>query len=654
MKKTFIFVLLTTTLLLGRIDRTHIGNLALEGIPGIPDIVAIRLSPYQNIRSAVFADWLPNNLGMLIRTRFAETNQIHLVEMPKGMRRQLTFFDEPIDECRICPDSRRSIFLFTKDSAGNEVNQIYKYDYVSATYTLLSDGKSKHNSIVWSRRGDEFAFRSNKRNRRDYDIYLGDLTGQESFRPILQQGGYWLPLEFSPNDKRLLVKKYVSSSESYPYILDISSQELTEVGADTEKISYGTVRWAPDNNGIYVVCDKFSSFKQLLYYDLGKRDFDILTEQIPWDIEEVEISRSGNTLAFTSNEDGYNRLYLMDTRSLKLNRVSLPDGQIFNIKFSPEGEELAITINMSAQPSDVYTLDLDSKKYLRWTYSEVGGVDTSSFVRPKLIHYNTFDTVNGKLRTIPAYYYEPGKFKPPYPVLIDCHGGPAAQEKPYFSCLFQFYLNEMGIAVIAPNVRGSAGYGREFMMLDDGYSREDAVKDIGALLDWIQKQPTLDAQRVAIKGGSYGGYMTLASMVQYGNRLACGIDEWGISNFVTFLENTGEYRQDVRRTEYGDERDAAMRGFLDRISPLTNARKITKPMFIVQGLQDPRVPVSEAEQIVRAVRKNGVDVWYLLAEDEGHGFGKKSNRNVYQQVLILFLEKFLIGNNRAIQGNQDN
>jgi dipeptidyl aminopeptidase/acylaminoacyl peptidase len=646
MKKFCASVLLSTLLLLVRADHYEIGSVVLDGVPEIRESSATRLLPYQNIRSAVFVDWLPNDLGMLIRTRFGESSQIHRVETPLGQRQQLTFFDQPVGECQVCPDPQKSLFLFTKDSAGNEVDQIYSYDYTRGQITLLSDGRSKYNTIVWSRKGDKFAFRSNKRNSSDYDVYIGDIRGKASFRPILQAGGYWLPVEFSPDDTRLLVKKYISSSESYPYILEINSQRLIQIEDDTAHASYGIMRWAPDNNGIYIVADKFSDFKQLLYYDLQKKEFEILTKQIPWDIGEVEISPSGNTLVFTSNEDGYTRLYLMDTRTRQLSRVNLPDGQVFLMKFKPKGEELAVTLNRTTQPSDVYTLDLKTSRYLRWTHSEVGGIDTSSFISPKLIHYVTFDSIDGKPRHIPAYYYEPKGFKPPFPVLIDCHGGPAVQEKPYFSYLFQFYLHEMGIAVIAPNVRGSSGYGRAFMMLDDGYKREDAVKDIGALLDWIRTQPQLDAERVGIKGGSYGGYMALASMVHYSNRLRCGIDEWGISHFATFLENTGAYRQDVRRTEYGDERDAEIRAYLDRISPLTNAHRITKPMFIVQGQYDPRVPVSQAQRIVGAVRKNGVDAWYLLAQDEGHGFGKKSNRNVYQQVLLMFLEKYLLKQDR--------
>jgi dipeptidyl aminopeptidase/acylaminoacyl peptidase len=635
---SFIFLML-----LPGADNQRSNNLVLTGIPEIPSYVADRLHPYQNIRSARFVDWLPEDDGILIKTRFSETSQIHSVETPGGQRRQLTFFNEPIDECKVCPDFNKPVLLFTKDSAGNEQNQIYKYGYRSGTYTLLTDGKFKYNSVVWSRRGDKFAFRSNRRNRRDYDIYVGDPGGMPSFTPVLEQAGYWYPVEFSPDDRKLLIKKYTSSSESNYYILDLVSGEVDAIDEDTTVTAYGTARWAPDMKGIYVVADKFSSFKQLLYFNLQNRDFSVLTEQIPWDIVEVEIAPSGDMLAFTSNEDGYTRLYLMDIRTGHLNRVNLPDGQIFGLCFKPGTGELAITVNTSQQPSDVYILNLESRTFTRWTYSELGGLDASGFVAPRMIHYATFDSVQGQPRTIPAYYYEPVKYQPPYPVLIDCHGGPAVQKKPYFSYLSQFYLNEMGIAVIAPNVRGSTGYGREFMLLDDGAKREDAVKDIGALLDWIQSQPQLDAQRVAIKGGSYGGYMALASMIHYGERLCCGIDEWGISHFVTFLENTGKYRQDVRRTEYGDERDPAMRRILNTISPLTNAHRIRKPMFIVQGLHDPRVPVSEAEQITAAIRQNEVDVWYLLAEDEGHGFGKKSNRNIYQQVLILFLEKYLLG-----------
>jgi dipeptidyl aminopeptidase/acylaminoacyl peptidase len=493
-------------------------------------------------------------------------------------------------------------FLFTRDSAGNEVDQIYKFNYITGKHQLLTDGKAKHLTPIWSHKGDKFAFSHNIQNTRDFDIYLGTLKGEKSSQRILEKGGYWYPVDFSPDDKNLLVEKYISANESYYYVIDINKKTITQINPVDQKIAYGQARWAKNGEGIYLVSNQFSNFKQLLYFDLKTEHREILTKQIPWDIEEFELSTSGDTIAFVSNEDGITKLYFLNTKTRLITQAHLPDGLIYNLKFKPDGTQLAMVINTPTSPSDVYTLNLKEKKFIRWTYSEVAGIDTSNFSQAQLIHYQTFDSVDGEPRLIPAFYYKPTIFKPPYPVLIMCHGGPESQYTPGFYTITQFYLNEMGIAVIAPNIRGSSGYGKEYVALDNGYKREDAVKDIGALLDWIDNQPELDTSRICIEGGSYGGYMVLASMIHYSNRLRCGMESIGISSFVTFLENTGKYRQDLRRVEYGDEQ----------------------------------------EQIVKAVRKNGVDVWYLLAEDEGHGFAKKSNRDFYIQAQILFLEKYLL------------
>jgi len=289
----------------------------------------------------------------------------------------------------------------------------------------------------------------------------------------------------------------------------------------------------------------------------------------------------------------------------------------------------------------VYSYNLESGKLARWTYSEAGGLNTSGFPETRLIHYPAFDQVNGKPRMIPAFIARPpARFKPPYPVLINIHGGPEGQARPGLNA--SYTLNEMGIATIWPNVRGSSGYGKTYLTLDNAYLREDSVKDIGALLDWIATQPDLEGKRVAVSGGSYGGYMSLASMVHYSDRLRCGIDVVGISNWVTFLKNTQAYRQDLRRVEYGDERDPKMREFLEKISPLTNAGRIKVPMLAVQGRNDPRVPLAESEQMVRKIRDNGGTVWYVMAKDEGHGFQKKQNRDYQTWAEILFLEQFLL------------
>ncbi|HET6566109.1 MAG TPA: alpha/beta fold hydrolase, partial [Xanthomonadales bacterium] len=351
--------------------------------------------------------------------------------------------------------------------------------------------------------------------------------------------------------------------------------------------------------------------------------------------------------AFTTNEDGISRLYLLNTKTRKYALVNnLPMGVIYGLRFHPDNRRLAMTLSTAQTPSDVFVMQmgrspLDAESLLRWTFSEVGGLDTDSFVEPKLVRYPTFDLVGENPRQIPAFIYQP-KGKGPFPVIIYIHGGPEGQHRPSFSSSFQSWVAELGAAVIAPNVRGSFGYGNDYLSLDDGVLREDAVKDIGALLDWLQTQPQLDASRVAVYGGSYGGYMVLASAVHYSDRLRAAVDVVGISNFVTFLENTQDYRRDLRRQEYGDERDPEMRAFLQSISPLTHAEKIAVPMLVVQGQNDPRVPVTESEQIVAALRRRGQPVWYMNALNEGHGYDRKENRDAYQQAVLLFLQRFLL------------
>jgi dipeptidyl aminopeptidase/acylaminoacyl peptidase len=636
----FIFVLISC--LHAKVERTTLGSLILEDIPPVQEGLKHELQPYLDTRYASFRDWLPHDAGILIRTRLGEVSQLHIVESPEAYRKQLTFSSEPLNFAAVCPDPGTPLFLYTVDSAGNEKDQIYAFNYHTNASFILTDGRSRHTSVVWSTKGDMFAFASTMRTGKDFDIYLGTMEGTKSFRCIVENSGYWYPLEFSPDDTRILLKQSVSSQESYLYILNLKTKDLVQVNPVKDMISYWSAAWAKDGKSIYYVADETSDFHQLTRYDIATCTKQVVTASIPWDINEVEISPSGDTIAFISNEDGFDKLYFYNTKNRALSRASLPFGSIYGLSFKPDGPELALVLNTPRAPSDVYALNLKRNTFTRWTYSEIGSLDTTAFCIPELFHYPTFDSAGGNPRMIPAYLCKPAKKSSPYPVLIDIHGGPAGQYTPGFEPLTQYLVTRLGIAVIAPNVRGSSGYGKEYIALDNFEKREDAVKDIGALLDWIAQQPYLDASRVCVAGGSYGGYMALAALVHYSDRLSCGIDVVGISNFVTFLENTGKYRQDLRRTEYGDERKPDMRRYLEAISPLTNAHKIKVPLFVVQGLNDPRVPVTEAEQIVKAVRKNNQKVWYLLAEDEGHGFGKKSNRDFYQYVKILFLTKYLL------------
>jgi dipeptidyl aminopeptidase/acylaminoacyl peptidase len=330
---------------------------------------------------------------------------------------------------------------------------------------------------------------------------------------------------------------------------------------------------------------------------------------------------------------------VIDTATLKEYELpKLPVGQLFGVAWHRTTNELGFDITSYQSIADIYSLDIKTKKLTHWAKADLNGYETKGLREPELVNWKSFDD-----KMISGFLYRPPtKFTGKRPVIIDIHGGPEGQSIPLPLNREAYFVNELGIAIIQPNVRGSSGYGKTFLQLDNGYKREDTVKDIGALLDWIATQPDLDKDRIMVTGGSYGGYMTLAVATHYNDRIRASVDIVGISNFVTFLQNTEAYRRDLRRVEYGDERDPQMREFLTKISPLTNASKISKPLFVVQGKNDPRVPYTEAEQIVAAARKNNTPVWYLMANDEGHGFGKKNNQDYLFYATVLFVKEHLL------------
>jgi dipeptidyl aminopeptidase/acylaminoacyl peptidase len=619
------------------VQRTERGALVSENIPEIPPALAERMYQYQQTRGASFRGWVGK--GVLLVTRFGDTNQVHHVAFPGGDRRQLTFFPEPIAGATAAPDGKS--FLFAKDVGGNEYFQIHHYDVATGAQRLLTDGKSRNEDPLWSDRGDRFAFSTTRRNGKDTDIHFMALDAADS-TPLVEREGNWSPLDWSPDGTKLLVVKFVSVTETELYIADVATRALTRFHPADQKSAFFTARFSRDGKGVYYTSDENSEFQRLRYEDLDGRRARVLTADIDWDVEEVELSDDGRTLAFTVNAGGVVELHLRNLRTGKpIATPKLPIGLVGALEFDRAGRRLGFVLNGPRSSSDVFSFEVGQTALTRWTRSETGGLDAATFTEPKLIEFASFDG-----RKIPAFYYRPAAPKQPgrkFPVLINIHGGPESQTQPGFSALAEFYIRELGLALLSPNVRGSSGYGKSYLQLDNGEKREDSVKDIGALLDWIAQQPELDASRVAVTGGSYGGYMTLAAMTHYNDRLRAGIDIVGISNFVTFLTNTKDYRRDLRRVEYGDERDPAMRAFLEKISPNNNAHKITKPMLIVQGANDPRVPQGEAEQMVATIRRQGGDVWYLLAKDEGHGFQKKPNRDYQQNATVLFLQKHLIG-----------
>ena len=628
-------------------ERTERGNLILESVPATPVELRDRLNAYLNTRSASFVDWDEATGGMLIATRFGNAAQLHHVAGPGMARRQLTFFAEPIGAARFCPDVSQRGFLYTKDVGGNEFRQLYWRDLATGTDRLLSDGGRSQNSLAgWNHKGTQFAYTSTRRNGKDYDIYLGDHRSA-NHSLLLQVEGSWGPADWSPDDSRMIVGQYISAGESYRYVLDVATKQLTKLNPSAPKTAYGATAFAADAKSVYLVSNEGSEFQKLRRLDLATGRQTLITGPIEWDVEDFELNHARTQAAFTVNADGLTELYLLDTKTDKYTQVpGLPVGLIGGVQFNKAGTHLALTLTSATTNGDVFVLDLKTLKLTRWTESELGGLNAQTFVDAQLIRFPTFDQVNGRPRQISSFYYPAAHQRAAkngkVPVIINIHGGPEGQSQPAFSAFYQFLSVELGVAVLAPNVRGSSGYGKTFLDLDNGVLRENSVKDIGALLDWIKTQPGLDPERVAVWGGSYGGYMTLACMTHYSDRLRCGVDVVGISNFITFLQNTEAYRRDLRRAEYGDERDPAIRAFFEKIAPANNVAKITKPLFIVQGLNDPRVPYTEAEQMLAALKKQGVPAWFMMAKDEGHGFRKLDNVTAYQQAVVLFLQQHLL------------
>ncbi len=620
-------------------------------VPPIDPASLEGVEPYQSSRAARFEAWHPTERRMLIGTRFAESRQLHEVAFPGGDRSQLTFFRDPVAEAKYRPGRPHEIAL-RRDTGGDENFQVYLLDRTNGRTRRLSDGTHRYENLFWSADGSTLAYTSNARNGRDTDVYVqrpDDTAGGE--RRAAELEGSWQIADWATDGRRLLIFHFVSADESWPHALDLATGGLTRLVPESDgPASYTSLRWSADGRAVYAATNRGGDLRRLARLDLATGRWTTLSAAIDWDVENLDLSDDGKILAFFTNEDGASRPHLLDTATgRELSAPELPLGVGGPPSFRPGSHEVAFTLSWARSPTDVYSFDPGTAKLERWTTSEIGGLDAATFVLPELVRFPTFDRlISGAPRTIPAFVHrpDPGLHPGRRPVLISIHGGPEGQARPSFLASFNFMVNELGIAVVQPNVRGSTGYGRAYLALDDGRKREDSVRDLGALLDWIATQPDLDSSRVVVAGGSYGGYMTLAALTLYGERLAGGYDSVGISNFVTFLTNTEDYRRDLRRVEYGDERDPEMRRFLTEISPATRVERINKPLLVAQGANDPRVPKSESDQIVAALEARGTPVWYVVAADEGHGFRKKSNTDYMQAVFIEFLRR-TVGSGKA-------
>jgi dipeptidyl aminopeptidase/acylaminoacyl peptidase len=629
-------------------------HLKADGIDALPTSIAERVAPYTEFRGHGLVDWHPLVQTMLVRHREAGANtaQIFQLAKPGDNLQKLTDFPEPIAQASFNPVDGRYI-IYARDSGGNEATQIYRMDLDTRLSTMLSL-PNERSSARWTHKGRDLLISAvpldktataGKRDAVVTSLTLLDPLKPESTRRFAElPGGGWGEFSFSSDDQQIAAVQYRTTSDSDVFLINARTGAVEKILplAGTELAGFGDVQWSPDGKRLFLTTNQGGEFFELAAYDLSSKTLTRLSHHIPWDVESFSLSNDGKWVLAVVNHSGRDELRLFDAiTGLELPRPNIPAGSISSVRWhKTDRASFAFSLNSSQSPGDVYSYDLNTGKARRWTTAYAApGVNPGTFIDPELVQIKSFDGL-----PISAWLYLPdaGKFPGKRPVIVDFHGGPEGQSTVRFMGRWNYYLNEMGLAVLMPNVRGSTGYGKSFQNLDNGFQRKDSVKDGGAFLTWLGNHPRLNANRVVVSGGSYGGYMSLATAVDYSALLRGAIDVVGISNFTTFLKNTESYRRDLRRVEYGDERDPPMHAFMEQIAPLNNAKDIKVPLFIVQGKNDPRVPFTEAEQMVTAVRSNGTPVWYLLADNEGHGFARKINADFYFYCTVQFFTKTLL------------
>ncbi|MDT7833715.1 S9 family peptidase [Aquabacterium sp. OR-4] len=641
--------------------------LHLRQVPPVPQAVADAVARYTDFAGHTLLDWHPQRREMLVSHRPAGAAVAQLMRLgapaeggpatPEG----LLDSSEPVASARYAPDDGRFI-VFSRAQGGNEAYQLWRLDAPGQAPVLLTHPEQRHTfedwlpgqrtprALVSSVPLDRTA-QGGRRENPGTRLWLLDplqpATASDAVRPLAELPGTgWDLGAISPDGRLAAMRRYISATDSELWLLDLADGQrrllLPQPGAP--RAVHHARRFSPDGRQLYLTSDRGSEFRQLWRLSLADSALQPLSADTPWDVDEIDLSPDGRRLALRINIDGRDELRLMDAASGRwLPTGALPGGSVVDLRFHPARPELAFAVNGAQGPSQLWGLRLGADGTpaaapQAWSHARLHpALDVAAFSEPEIVRWKSFDgrSISGLLQRPPS------RFAGRRPVLIHIHGGPEGQAKVVYGGRNNHYVQDLGMALLRPNVRGSTGYGKTFLSLDNGLLREDSVKDIGALLDWIASQPDLDPTRVVVAGGSYGGYMSLAVATHYASRIAGSIDVVGISHFVSFLENTESYRRDLRRVEYGDERDPAMRAFLHRISPLTNARRITQPLFVVQGANDPRVPVGEAEQIVAQAQANGKPVWYLRAANEGHGFARKENADYQFYATVMFLRQVL-------------
>jgi dipeptidyl aminopeptidase/acylaminoacyl peptidase len=611
----------------------------VDGVPPIPMAIADAVAPYGQFRQARLLAWHPTERRMLISTVFSNVSQVHEVRFPGGARTQLTFFRDGVTGGASYDPGGRYV-LFRKDtSGGGEAQQLFRYDLDSGRITMLTGGKARHGVPAWSHRRGMVAYSSTKRNAKDRDLYVMDPLDPSTERIVAEVDGSWDALDWSPDGKELLAVQLIAgSNETRLWRVDVETTQRTLVTpASGTPSRWSAAQFSTDGQSVFALTDRDADVQRVWRGDLASGAWTPFSDE-GVAVESFSVSPSGGLIAIVADRGSASELQLVDESSRrKRPAAQMPPGVISNVAWHRSGAALAVEFAGARTFSDVYSVDVKSGRVERWTASEMGGASPEALPDAEIVQWKSFDG-----RMISGILYRPAaRFTGPRPVIINVHGGPERRERPRGLGRSNYFRNEMGIAIIYPNVRGSSGYGSTFEHLDDQRKREDPVKDIGALLDWIATQPGLDKTRVMITGSSYGGYITLAAAIAYGDRIRCAFEGFGLSDFAAFLDGTDPSRRRDRLAEYGDPSDPDMRAFLKSISPLTHASKLRIPLFIVQGAKDTRVPPDQAESMVKAVRANGTTVWYAVY-DAGHEELPGAANDFNQYAWVLFAQKFLL------------
>jgi len=615
------------------------GNLVLDGIPEQSALTADKidkLDAYLSAREARPQGFTAKG-QVLIATRFGEVDELHLIDQPLGALRQITFIRDPVLRGAFSPDPNRNAFFYLADSASDGNAQLYYQRVGEPTARRLTDAKSIAGGALWSSSGHEIAFSVIARDSGSCDIDIID--PDSGALPRLAAGNECAdPLDWSPDDRKLLLRRRVSAYEESLYILDLATGQKREVEPSAAKGAIANAKFSRDGTGVYFISNRDGDHARLRYVNLFTAEKSDISSRSDVDVEQFALSRDGHYLAYVTDEGGADKLNLLDLRAhqdLVPPRLPAP-GMVDSLSFDPDSKRLLFGLATAIQPRDAYVLDVAANRLEPWTASEPGPLNRTKFVLPRLTQFPTFDRLDGKSRELPLYIYEPAS-PGAHPVLIVLHDGPDARFRPTFDPWIQYVVNELGFAVLAPNVRGSSGYGKTFGALARGDQREDAIKDIGALLVWLALDSRFDKTHVIVSGAGYGGYMALAALVNYGERLRGAVAMAPITDFIAFVGSTAPETRGAAREEYGDERDADDRLFLRRISPLINAERITRPVLIAHGQNDRGVPLAQSDQLVLRLRVRNRTVWYLKATDEGGSFARWQNREAYYRAFAEFL-----------------